>query len=89
MQIVVGEALSEISHLNIMQGDFEKPQMDIWCLGGFTSNVRYTEAHEREKFRAVHSDLGRKEATLAALIPIRKTKNSGLWNRMKVERFLR
>ena len=40
---------------------------------GFRSNLRYTVKAEQEQLTAIQSDLGRTEATHAALIPIRKS----------------
>ena len=45
----------------------------IWRLRGYTSNSRYTTAAETSELRAIQADLGRPQATLAALIPIRKS----------------
>lgn len=42
-------------------------------LRGCTSNTRYTTATETAELRAKQAGLGRPEATLAALIPIRKS----------------
>jgi chlorite dismutase len=49
----------------------------IWHLSGITSNQRYTTAEERAQLSAKQAGLGRPEATLAALIPIRK--NAAWW----------
>lgn len=45
----------------------------LWTLTGFTSNLRYTTAPERLKLDARSAPLGRSEARMAALIPIRKS----------------
>lgn len=45
----------------------------VWRLRGFTSNARYSRAAELKQLATVSPPLGRPEATLAALIPIRKT----------------
>lgn len=45
----------------------------LWTLTGFTSNLRYTTVPERLKLDARSAPLGRSEARMAALIPIRKS----------------
>lgn len=45
----------------------------LWTLTGFTSNLRYTTASERQRLYARSAPLGRSEARMAALIPIRKS----------------
>ncbi|PXW73295.1 chlorite dismutase [Blastomonas natatoria] len=45
----------------------------LWTLTGFTSNLRYTTGAERLKLDARSAPLGRSEARMAALIPIRKS----------------
>lgn len=52
----------------------QDPGNAAWILRGFTSNIRYTNHSENETLVARQAALGRKEATLAALIPIRKNK---------------
>lgn len=44
-----------------------------WTLRGITSNARYSTHAEQSNLRAAQAMLGRETATLAALIPIRKT----------------
>lgn len=44
-----------------------------WTLTGFTSNLRYTTGAERLRLDARSAPLGRSEARMAALIPIRKS----------------
>jgi hypothetical protein len=49
-----------------------EPAAAVWVLRGVTSNERYTTRAEHEALAARQPDLGRPEATEAALIPIRK-----------------
>ena len=49
------------------------PSQNSWRLAGVASHVRYVERAEKEKLVAVQADLGRREATCAALIPIKKS----------------
>lgn len=44
-----------------------------WQLSGFASNIRYTNRSELDHLKRVQAPLGRPEARLAALIPIRKS----------------
>jgi chlorite dismutase len=55
-----------------------------WRLAGVVSHVRYVERAEKEQLAAVQPSLGRKEATCAALIPIRK--NAAWWELTQEER---
>lgn len=73
METVSGEPLNYVSHLYIRSSSDAKPGETSWLLQGIISNLRYTEKHEKDKLVAIQEDLGRPEATLAALIPIRKS----------------
>jgi len=84
MQTIVGNPIEKATHLRIFQSTMKKENQGIWTLKGFRSNLRYTEKHEKEQLTAIQADLGRKEATLAALIPIRK--NDAWWNLAQDER---
>ena len=67
-----GEGLAHATHLSVVEG--ESPASDAaWSLRGVTSNQRYTTRSEHDTLAARPADLGRPEATEAALIPIRKT----------------
>jgi chlorite dismutase len=55
-----------------------------WLLRGVTSNLRYVTAAEKGLLAAKQADLGRPEATRAALIPIRK--QSAWWDLPQDER---
>lgn len=73
MTTVSGQPIETATHLHILPNFSNTDKKGIWTLTGFTSNVRYAEKAEREKLLAVHADLGRPNATCAALIPIRKS----------------
>lgn len=81
---VIGDPLAPVSYLNILPSLNSEKNSGVWTLTGFTSNVRYAEKAEREKLAAVQSELGRPSASLAALIPIRKT--VAWWNMAQDER---
>lgn len=49
------------------------PSATAWRLAGVSSHVRYVEKAEQEQLAEKQAPLGRKEATFAALIPIRKS----------------
>ena len=49
------------------------PSTSAWRLAGVTSHLRYVEKAEKEQLAEKQAPLGRKEASFAALIPIRKS----------------
>jgi hypothetical protein len=49
------------------------PSTTSWRLAGTASHLRYVEKAEQEQLTEKQAPLGRKEATSAALIPIRKS----------------
>jgi len=49
------------------------PSATAWRLAGVAGHVRYVEKAEKEQLVEKQAPLGRKEATFAALIPIRKS----------------
>ena len=67
----IGEDLPVAGRIGIGNGDATGAA--IWTLSGFTSNLRYTTAPERLKLDARSAPLGRSEARMAALVPIRKS----------------
>ena len=69
---VTGQPLELTSHLKIIQSTTEKANNGLWVLKGVRSNLRYTESDEKARLTAIQADLGRPEATRAALIPIKK-----------------
>lgn len=74
---VRGEGLAATPALAITQG----PSIALplvasatsWRLAGVTSHVRYVEKAEAEQLAEKQAPLGRRQATYAALIPIRKS----------------
>lgn len=81
---VIGEPIQPASYLKIVNGNLQKSTEGLWALKGLVSNVRYAEKDEKEKLSAVQANLGRTEATCAALIPIKK--NESWWNLAQDER---
>jgi chlorite dismutase len=85
---VKGEALALVPALSVISSEAIAlpllPSQTSWRLAGVTSHVRYTERAEKEQLAAVQAGLGRKEATCAALIPIRK--NAAWWELTQEER---
>jgi len=77
MTTIVGEPLPAVSHISIVAESFtgsdDLARHAIWILRGITSNERYVTRAEKEQLVAVQQDLGRKESTSAAVIPIRKS----------------
>ncbi len=68
---VAGEPLPKAARLDVVAGE-SRPAGHAWLLRGITSNERYAEGVERSALVAKQEGIGRPEATLAALIPIRK-----------------
>ncbi len=71
---VRGDPLAGVPCLRRVEGEaFEPASGAAWMLHGVRSHERYVERAERARLVAVQQDLGRPEATRAALIPIKKT----------------
>ena len=60
------------------------PSLTSWRLAGVASHLRYTERPEKEQLVAVQAEIGRPEATYAALIPIKKS--AAWWELTQEER---
>src|SRR5262245_66550838 len=76
--------LASASHLTVHEGVWCTPEQSVWSLRGVSGHLRYVENAEKQRLAAVTPPLGRPEATLAALIPIRK--NEAWWNLSQDER---
>jgi chlorite dismutase len=72
VQPVIGESLALATRLAVAE-DPAVTTPGVWTLSGRTSNVRYANRIEVTALRARQADLGRPEATRAALIPVRKS----------------
>ncbi|WP_366184447.1 chlorite dismutase family protein [Flavobacterium ovatum] len=81
---LIGESLPKVTHVDKIQSSLINRFEGIWSLKGVISNLRYTEKAEKDKLTAKQEDLGRKKATYAAFIPIRK--NEAWWNLAQDER---
>jgi chlorite dismutase len=79
---VIGESLEKVPYLAVLAGSEKTPAE--WTLRGITSNERYVMRSEKQSLVAKQEGLGRREATCAALIPIRK--NSAWWAMTQDER---
>ncbi|TMK38383.1 MAG: chlorite dismutase family protein [Actinobacteria bacterium] len=74
MEAVVGPSLPSASRVHVQEGAVREATSDsAWILRGVTSNERYVTRAEREQLEARQAPLGRRDATRAALIPIRKS----------------
>ena len=74
MRVIVGQALPSAPRLSIYEGhQTPTPVGSIWLLRGVTSYERYVHKTERSALVAQQAQLGRLEATKAALIPIKKS----------------
>ena len=70
---MVGEALPAAERLAVLEWTSVVPTGWVWWLRGVASHERYVTRAEHETLVARQPELGRPEATRAALIPIRKT----------------
>ena len=71
---LAGPALTPVPRLAILDGSqTTTPQDGVWLLRGVTSYERYVQRAERSALVARQPDLGRPNATCAALIPIKKS----------------
>jgi chlorite dismutase len=75
-------ALSVVHSLSIALPIMPSPTS--WRLAGVASHLRYTERTEKEQLVAVQAEIGRPEATHAALIPIKKS--AAWWELTQEER---
>lgn len=81
---ICGAPFTMVSAIDIQPHTSNLASLGTWVLTGFTSNIRYAEKEERAQLAAVQPDLGRPQATLAALIPLRKREE--WWNLAQDER---
>jgi chlorite dismutase len=85
---VSGETLTPVASLSVSHGDAIAlpllPSRTSWRLAGVAGHVRYVERTEKTQLAAVQAGLGRPEATMAALIPIRKS--AAWWDLTQEER---
>lgn len=70
---MVGEGLPSAPYLAVHPALHAPPFAGSFALRGSTGHVRYVEQAEKVALTKVTPGLGRPEATLAALIPIRKS----------------
>jgi hypothetical protein len=87
LDAIIGEPLPVAPRLAIVEPAAGAVATSIgarWCLRGVTSNLRYTTSGERSKLAAEQPELGRPEATCAALIPIKKS--AAWWDLAQDER---
>ena len=84
IRLVQGHGLPQAERVSVCRGDEPSPLEPQWTLSGVISNIRYVERPEQQELTLKQAPLGRSEATLAALIPIRKT--AAWWNLTQEER---
>ena len=70
---LAGDPLARADRLDLVAGAVAPVPTAAWVLRGVTSNERYVTRSEKDALVARQPNLGRPEATCAALIPIRKT----------------
>jgi chlorite dismutase len=85
---VTGESLAPVHYLSVVNsGSIALPLLPSatsWRVAGVASHVRYVERAEKTQLAAVQAELGRPEATCAALIPIKKS--NAWWELTQEER---
>jgi len=81
---VLGEVLPQVRKVAVYRGNEGLSPESKWTLSGVISNARYVERPEQKELASKQAPLGRSEATLAALIPIRKT--TAWWSLTQEER---
>jgi hypothetical protein len=84
IRLVQGDGLPQAERVALCRGDEPSPLEPQWTLSGVISNIRYVERPEEQELTLKQAPLGRSEASLAALIPIRKT--AAWWNLTQEER---
>ncbi len=72
IQVLCGDGVAQAARLDVIEGPAEAVP-SAWVLRGFTSNVRYATTTEITALKAIQPPIARREATCAALIPIRKS----------------
>jgi len=74
IDIIAGAGLPSADRLEVVEGMVQAAERNSgWILRGATSNVRYTNRPELDALAAKQQGLDRPQATMAALIPIRKS----------------
>lgn len=73
MRTLAGEPLAPATRLAVHEGVWHTPAGAAWSLRGVSGHARYVERAEKQRLAAATPPLGRPEATLAALIPIKKS----------------
>ena len=81
---VQGDGLPQTERMAVCHGDGPSPLESQWTLSGVISNIRYVERPEQQELTLKQAPLGRSEATMAALIPIRKS--AAWWQLTQEER---
>lgn len=76
VKAIKGETLPTVKAIQVLKGQ-EPIYLDVheWVLKAFISNLRYTERSEKAALDASSIPLGNPSHTMAALIPIKKTKD--------------
>jgi chlorite dismutase len=85
LEAVRGEGMPVVERLSVLEArDMPLPEGAIWVLRGVSSNERYVTRAEHQALTERQRPLGRRAATSAALIPVRK--NDEWWDLPQDER---
>jgi hypothetical protein len=84
MTPIVGDGLLPAENIAVTTVRSGKMDDCIWTLSGIGSNLRYTSSDERKTLNDKSEQLGRPDATMAALIPI--SKSDQWWSMAQDER---
>lgn len=85
MKAIKGQPLAQATHIDkVATGRSAGSSRPAWLLRGIASNVRYATRGELDDLRRRQEPLGRASATMAALIPIKKS--SAWWDLAQDER---
>lgn len=72
MSAVCGAGLKAAAAITVCEGTTTPPD-SLWTLRGVASHLRYTSREEREELAQRQEGLGRPQASLGAMIPLRKS----------------
>ncbi len=82
--VVCGEPIPQASRLSVSNSEPTPEEISAFHLFGIVSNERYVTSKEKQELKAQQESIGRADAPLSALIPIRKSQ--AWWDLSQSER---